>query len=270
MFSRTSMAFILINFGITWGAWGSVILLNQGQEMKPGSIAFILYILGGLLGPVVAAIMAKRMYSEKADFKAFLLSTIKVKVHLGWYALAVIAPLVLTLLPRFTNWPFSESLNLSTSEPFYISLLTLPMMVIAGGLEEVGWRGLLLPELLQKKSTTIATITVSLIWALWHLPLWFIIGTSQNQANFASFTVGAIGLSMVLTVIYLKSNSILLCILFHAFFNSFQANIGPTVFTSTEAEWLAELTKLLVCSIIFLLFLRSDFKKSKITKTVSQ
>nr|WP_184280506.1 CPBP family intramembrane glutamic endopeptidase [Serratia fonticola] len=58
----------------------------------------------------------------------------------------------------------------------------LPLALIAAILEELGWRGygvdslrgiwrMLLP----------VTLAFGLLWALWHLPLFFIYGTYQNQ-----------------------------------------------------------------------------------------
>jgi uncharacterized protein len=252
--------FIFINFVITWGAWGSVILLSDGAALKPGSVSFVLFVLGGLLGPVVAAVVSKKMYSNRADFRFFLFSLVKVKVHVKWYALAILTPFFLTFIPRFTNWLGSGELDLSMEQPLFMSVATLPIYIIAGGLEEVGWRGVLLPELHKKVSALAATFLVSVIWAIWHLPLWFIVGTSQNGSDFTSFAVGAVGLSLILSIIYIRTESIFLCIVFHSFFNSYHTNIGMTEFSNTSAEWLATFVKLLFCAILFLWYLRSGKK----------
>lgn len=50
--------------------------------------------------------------------------------------------------------------------------------------------------------------------------LWFVVGSNQMNMNFLWFTLTALALSFLLTVIYLFTNSIFLCIIFHAFINS--------------------------------------------------
>ena len=66
-------------------------------------------------------------------------------------------------------------------KPLYMAVLSFPMMIIGGGVEEIGWRGFLQPALQKKFSIFISTMIVSIIWAVWHLPLWFIPGTNQSQ-----------------------------------------------------------------------------------------
>ena len=94
-------------------------------------------------------------------------------------------------------------------------------MIIGGGIEEIGWRGCLQPELQKKLPITISALIIGVIWAIWHLPLFFIIGTNQNSDNFLWFFISAIALSFLLTQIYSITKSIFLCIIFHAFINTF-------------------------------------------------
>jgi len=87
-------------------------------------------------------------------------------------------------------------------------------------LEEIGWRGFLLPPLLKKFPAAISSLIVGAIWAVWHLPLWFIIGSNQFGRNFGGFLIGVIASSLLLTVIYSGTKSIFLCIIFHAATNA--------------------------------------------------
>lgn len=89
------------------------------------------------------------------------------------------------------------------------------------GIEEIGWRGLLQPELEKKMSQFIATLTVGIIWSLWHIPLWFISGTNQQRLNFLWFSINALTLSFFIGSVRYISGSILLSILSHATINAF-------------------------------------------------
>ena len=113
--------------------------------------------------------------------------------------------------------------GITKEQAFYYGLLNIPMMIFLGGLEELGWRNILQPELEEKFSFGIASVLTSLIWAIWHLPLFFIAGTSQSGMNFGLFTVMIFGMSFALASIYYVSKSIWLCILFHTIINAFSS-----------------------------------------------
>jgi membrane protease YdiL (CAAX protease family) len=94
------------------------------------------------------------------------------------------------------------------------------MMIVFGGLEELGWRGLLLPSLSKIFKFQIAALVVGVIWGLWHLPLFFMSGATQYQSNFIVFAIQVIGLGFVLARLYGRTKSIFICVLFHAFSNA--------------------------------------------------
>ncbi|MFJ7662171.1 hypothetical protein ACIQXW_07195 [Lysinibacillus sp. NPDC097162] len=56
------------------------------------------------------------------------------------------------------------------------------------------------------------------MWSIWHLPLWFIVGSNQTSMNFLWFTLIALALSFLMTIISQYTKSIFL---FHALINSF-------------------------------------------------
>lgn len=104
--------------------------------------------------------------------------------------------------------------------PIYAIIVMVPMMLAAGGLEEAGWRYILQPELEKKYSFTISTIIVSIIWWLWHLPLFYIQGVGQYGQNYFAFGINVLGLSFALASIRKNTNSVWLCVLFHCIINS--------------------------------------------------
>lgn len=104
--------------------------------------------------------------------------------------------------------------------PIYMFIPLTIIMLIGGGTEEIGWRGLLQPLLEQKFSMFTSSVLVSIIWGVWHLPLWFIAGTSQSQTNFGAFLIGTLGFSITLAVVREMYKSIFMCILFHCMINA--------------------------------------------------
>ena len=75
-------------------------------------------------------------------------------------------------------------------------------------------------ELEKKYNYFVATIIVSVIWWLWHLPLFYIPGVAQDGMNFGLFGIKVLGLSFALASIKKNTNSVWLCVLFHCLVNS--------------------------------------------------
>ena len=75
----------------------------------------------------------------------------------------------------------------------------LIMILLGGGQEEFGWRGYALPILESKFGIWYANIILGIIHAFWHLPLWFITGTSQTYMNFGGFILLIVGYSFILS-----------------------------------------------------------------------
>ncbi|GLW09901.1 hypothetical protein Misp01_50300 [Microtetraspora sp. NBRC 13810] len=75
--------------------------------------------------------------------------------------------------------------------PFVVSML------VAGPLaEEPGWRGTAYPRLRASLGKVQAGLMLGAVWAVWHLPLFFITGTVQNEFGLFSWS----GLLFSLTV----------------------------------------------------------------------
>jgi membrane protease YdiL (CAAX protease family) len=104
--------------------------------------------------------------------------------------------------------------------PLYAIIIMIPMMLFGGGLEEAGWRYILQPELEKRFNFTVSTLIVSIIWWIWHLPLFFIQGVNQYGTNYLGFGITVFGLSFSLASIRKNTNSVWLCVLFHCIVNA--------------------------------------------------
>ncbi|PWT89106.1 MAG: CPBP family intramembrane metalloprotease domain-containing protein [Blastocatellia bacterium] len=110
--------------------------------------------------------------------------------------------------------------------------------------EEIGWRGLLLPELAKQMSFTKASLVSGLIWAAWHCPLLLFAdynsGTNRWYALSCS-TITCISVSFILAWLRLKSESVWPAVLLHAshnvfvpiIFDNLTRNTGPTLWFTT-------------------------------------
>jgi membrane protease YdiL (CAAX protease family) len=88
-------------------------------------------------------------------------------------------------------------------------------------IEEVGWRGYAQDRLQQPLGALSASLVVGVVWALWHLPQWWIPETGQAAKwPFAVFAAGTVAQSVGLVWLYHGARaSILLVALAHAAIN---------------------------------------------------
>lgn len=243
--------FLFYTFSLSWVLWGSLAILTQFNVLKFGTVlSIVLFILGGV-APAISEIWLKKKYSSKEEFTSFI-SNIKNPRHpLAWYLFTVGLAFAACFLP--TLWG-----GASMENPLYLALISFPIMIIGGGLEEIGWRGYLQPTLQKRWSPFTSTLIVGGVWAIWHLPLWFVVGTNQMNMNFLWFTLIALALSFLMTVIYLATKSIFLCIIFHALINSFWDVYIP------DTNVLSALFTLLFALVIFTAF--EFYRKKNNTK----
>lgn len=205
--------FLFYTFSLSWFLWCGLAILTQFNLLKFGTtFSIMLFVLGGI-APAISEIGLKKKYSSQEEFRTFIRNIKNTRLPLAWYLLTIGLAFVACFLPTLWGGATSE-------KALYIALINFPIMIIGGGLEEIGWRGYLQPTLQKKWSAFTSTLIVGGIWAIWHLPLWFIVGSNQMNMNFLWFTLIALALSFLMTVIYLFTRSIFLCIIFHALINS--------------------------------------------------
>lgn len=118
---------------------------------------------------------------------------------------------------RFDPAPF-PGLFVLFSWGMIISLLT------ATG-EELGWRGLLVPELAKLTGFRNTALISGAIWAAWHMPLIILAGHHGGATplaySMACFTIMVMGLSFLMTWLRFAADSVWPCALLHASHNLF-------------------------------------------------
>ncbi len=211
--------YLIITFSMTWISWWLLAWLTQADALQYGAPVFMaLFSIGGL-GPTVAPFVTSLITDGKKGLKLYRSIAFKWSIPIYWYFIAV----VILLVSRFTAIGISGFFDLQFTvnyQPWFQFFPTFLIMIIGGGLEEFGWRGMALPELLKKTSPLMSTIIVGFIWSLWHLPLFYVIGSSQSHDNFIGFTCHTMALSFVLTWLFLKTKSVIIPLLTHAASNT--------------------------------------------------
>ena len=105
--------------------------------------------------------------------------------------------------------------------------MVLSLFPAAG--EELGWRGLLVPELAKLTGFRNTALISGAIWAAWHTPLVILggynSGTTPLAYSILCFVVMTMGLSVFMAWLRLWSDSVWPCVLLHASHNLFVQSI---------------------------------------------
>lgn len=167
-------SFVVLAFVVSWAAWGRCWRIGRAGSSgrrRPTCTC-------GGLGPLVAAVVITGL-GRGWDGLGVLWSQATAWRGRGrWLALATLGPLALFLVAVVVarlvggEWPALDRFGASTEYPALpIVAYWLANLVFYGFGEEVGWRGYLQPTLEQRRPVLGAAAILSVIWALWHLPL---------------------------------------------------------------------------------------------------
>lgn len=229
---KRTAVFLVSTFILTWSSWGLLaFLVSRGMMSLQSVPGMTLYILGGS-APTIMAFAAVLLTSESKKVQELTSRIIKFRIPIRYYLAALLIPGLLGLAGRFgAGLIISDYVPASDLQPIYYFIPLFASSIIFGGLEEVGWRGILQPAVTKHVSLVPANIIIGIIWAFWHLPMFFLIGVSHYGNSFLLFALAGIGWSAFMTWLYHRTESIFICILFHAAINA-SASMGAAVFMS--------------------------------------
>lgn len=135
-----------------------------------------------------------------------------------------------------------ENLVLALVKNLTINVVLAAILAVG---EEIGWRGLLVPQLAKLQPFARTALISGVIWGLWHIPLIINGGYSSNAPTWyaiSAFLVLIVGMSFAFAWLRLASGSIWPAVLMHATHNSFiqgfldeiTVNTGNTDYFTTE------------------------------------
>jgi membrane protease YdiL (CAAX protease family) len=202
--------------------------------------------LGAYAPGIVALALAWRERGA-AGIRRALEPAFRWEVALRWYAFAVLAMAAVKLLAAAAlriatgAWP-----RFGSDPPLLIPFAILWSTPFQAG-EELGWRGYALPRMAERLGLRTSSLLLGLVWAAWHLPLFFVRGADTYQQSFASYLVGVVALSVVMAWLYARTGSLLLVMLLHAAVNNSKdivpsaLPVGPGVFSlaASPVGWIS-------------------------------
>lgn len=208
---KITLWYLLITFLIMGLAWGGIIIAQQYGYLKSDSpLFFPVYILGGASATIASFIV---LVKSGVSVREWLRNVFGIKQKPLFYCIVILFLLCYAIAGFITK-------TMTMAMPlWYLALFSLTG-IVEGGLEEAGWRYVLQKNLEKYTSFSLATLATCAIWVLWHLPLFFIDGASQQNMSFGLFFIFFVAYSFSLAVIRRLTGSIWLCVLFHSALNA--------------------------------------------------
>ncbi len=194
---RTQLVvFFLAAFALPWLVWGSAIAQHHGliSYRLPQGVA-----LWTLL-PVTVLVAALSGRSALRDLARQLL---RFRTNPGWYVAGLLLPIGIAGASLLIGGALGTPVLLGHTMPLGSALVYLGY---GTGLflltEELAWRGFALPRLLRRFGVVTASLLLGVIWAVWHLPMFFVPGAGLAGQSYPAFAVFTIATTALFTWLY--------------------------------------------------------------------
>jgi membrane protease YdiL (CAAX protease family) len=210
------IVFFALAYGLSWFVWGSALAEQRGLiDWAVPAEPF------GFLAVSVAAVVATAFFGGRAALRAFGVRLVRWRVPVRWYVAAVALPALPAVAALGVHLALGGQHDIHALVPLSATLPLLVSQVVTHLLtEEAGWRGVALPHLRAGLGSLPAGVVLGLLWAGWHVPLFFLAGTRQTYP-FAGFLVMVVSISVVMTWVWDHTQgSVLVAAVFHAAMNT--------------------------------------------------
>ena len=192
---RRLVAFVVLAYALSWAWWVPMAL--TGTVVEPGQ-GWPTH-LPGLLGPAIAAVIVTAVTDRGPGLRDLWSRVSRWRVPIRWYIL-VIATMALAAIPFVlgTDLGMGDALAYSGAPSVGVSVVVYVVLVNGFG-EEIGWRGYLADGLMHRHSEIATALIVWLVWAGWHLPLFWIVdsfrgfGIAGSIGWFVGLGFGSVG-----------------------------------------------------------------------------
>ena len=211
------ISFFVLTYLITFVVGFSFVLLAPGQPLQPWSWVWFLEVFS----PSFSALIVSWIIGGKSEIQRLLSGFTRWKVGFRWYfaaAFLFLAPVVIALVYQALG---NSAPGPKPGETFLSMAGTVLFTLFSGPIaEELGWRGFALPRLQAKYTALVSSLILGVIWTCWHIPLFFITGSSQMGIPFPIYLVLVMTVTIYLTWLYNNTRgSLIITILGHFSYN---------------------------------------------------
>ena len=216
------VTFFTLACAFSWSLW--LLMIASARSWLPFSVPTNWLGNSGTFGPSLAAIALVALGRGTSGLKELLKPMLHWRFGGRWYAFVIlggvgfwVVPLIYKLLGGSLPMPLLAFVDQALALPILFVLI----LIIDGPLgEEIGWRGYMLPRLLEQRSPLGASLILSVLWLVWHLPQFWLPGAPPGF-TIPLYWITIAAYSVLFTWVYLgTSGSLLAILLFHASLNT--------------------------------------------------
>ncbi len=214
--TRSLLLFLGLAYGALWGLFGLGTWLGIPFSMDPRTRGGLFFLIGAA-APSLSALGAVFVVEKAEGLRGLLKRALAWRFSPFWYLTAVAVPFAVNGLNALIAVAFlGRALPSQWYAPAFGPGFLLFFLVYNGLGEEIGWRGLALPVLQQRLGSLGGSIAVGVLWALWHLPLFWMRGSYQYGDSILLFMLLLTCWSIIIGMLVDKGGgSILPAILLH-------------------------------------------------------
>jgi membrane protease YdiL (CAAX protease family) len=226
------IAYFAVTFVLTWSLWFASGLRSPAGPHGP------LFFLGVFAPGFVALAFAARA-TGRNGVAELLRRLVAFDVPARWYLFAVsyiaVIKLTVALIHRLAvgAWPPFGN------DPWYLMIAATLGSTLIGGQagEEVGWRGYALPRLAERVGLGAGSVILGVVWALWHLPLFFAPGADTFGQSFPLYLLQVAAVSVAMAWVFANTRgSLVPVMLLHAAVNNTK-DIVPSAEANATNAW---------------------------------
>ena len=247
--------FFLLTFAVTWTCYGTAVEIARRSTSSPLSFEVRALVFIGTFAPSLVAVALTAAHGGRRAFGALIGRIFQFNVKARWYLFAVSYMVVIKLAAALAHrallgaWP-----RFGQESPAIIIAAIIFSTPFQSG-EEIGWRGYALPRMAESMGFRAASLLLGIIWALWHLPLFFLPGADTYLQSFPVWSLEVVALSVAIAWLYTHvEGSLLLTMLMHSAINqtigivpsasahptnAFSINVTSVMWLTTALLWIS-------------------------------
>lgn len=202
----------------------------RGESMEP--VDGLLVFLAMLLGPAFSGVTLTAYFDGSSGLQELLSRMKEHRFGLVWYVGLFVFPALIVIVV--------VALGALVSSEFVLTFapLGIPIGLMAGFFEEIGWTGYALPRMLGERSALSVAIYLGLLQTIWHLMPDFLTASGARGVywlpHFATFVVSMTGMRVFVVWAYANTGSLMMAQLLHASSTGFLAVLVPLSLTPAQ------------------------------------
>jgi membrane protease YdiL (CAAX protease family) len=198
---RPFLFFLIFTFAVSF-------ITGFPTVFVPGKFEGLAYLSS--FGPALGALIVVGVTKGSDGVKDLVRSLFQWRVSFVWYLVVLLGP-ALTMVTAVLLYNIFAGSGSAQNLDNWLSILPQHLLVILSlflfmmvGIwgEEVGWRGFALPKLQKIYHPLVASVILGAIWAVWHLPLFFMEDSQQAQLGMTYFFLATLGYSILYSWVY--------------------------------------------------------------------